>query len=172
MNSEEELINDVSDWIMNWVSVPNKNLGAVPCPFARNALITNKIHWVLCDHAEHLSNTLYSIMELGLPKEVVVLGCSKDKVSPWQLSTLTWEANSKWLMPAGLVALEDHPNDPEIVAGEKMNQGKWALILLQETAKLNAASEMLKRQGYYDSWTQEQIDDVVTWRFNQNQDQQ
>lgn len=165
MSSEQELISDVGDWILNWVSVPNEKLGHVPCPFARNALVTNKIHWILCDNAEHLTNSLYAITELGLPKEVVVLGCSKDKVSPWQLATLTKEANEKWLLPSGLVALEDHPNDPEIVAGEKMNQGKWALILLQETAKLNAASEMLKKQGYYDNWTQEQIDDVVTWRY-------
>ena len=67
-------------------------------------------------------------------------------------------------MPSGLVALEDHPHDPEIIAGEPMNQGTWAILLVQATAKLNAASKMLAKQGYYDLWTQEQLDDVVNWR--------
>jgi hypothetical protein len=67
-------------------------------------------------------------------------------------------------MPKGLVALEDHPDDIEVVNGATMNQGTWALVLIQESSKLKAASDMLKKQGYYDNWTQEQLDDVVNWR--------
>lgn len=172
MSSEEKLKADVSAWIMDWVSVHNDKLGHVPCPFARNALMNDKIHWILCEDAEHISNHLYALMELGLPKEVVVIGCARTDVTAKQLAKIVKHANNKWLLPSELVALEDHPDDPEVVAGASMNQGYWALVLVQETAKLNSASEMLKKQGYYDRWTQAQIDDVVTWRFNRNLDQQ
>ena len=171
MSSEERLKSDVSAWILDWVSVHNDKLGHVPCPFAKQALVNDRIHWIVCDDAEHISNHLYALMELGLPKEVVVIGCARTDVTAKQLAKIVKHANHKWLLPGALVALEDHPDDPEVVAGESMNQGSWALVLVQETAKLNAASQMLQRQGYYDSWTQAQIDDVVSWRFNHIPDQ-
>ena len=68
------------------------------------------------------------------------------------------------LMPNGLVALEDHPTSVEIVNGAKMNQGKWILVLIQSIDKLNRASEILKKQGYYDNWSQENLAEVVNWR--------
>jgi len=164
MSSEQELIEDVGRWILDWVSVPNEKLGHVPCPFARNALLTDKIAWQLCVDANHLHNSLYCLMEQGLPKEVVILGCKKENVCVKDLVALTANANQRWLLPSGIIALEDHPDDPEIIAGEVMNQGKWALIVVQETAKLNVASAMLQRQGYYSNWTQEQFDEMVTAR--------
>lgn len=165
MSSEQELISDVSGWILNWVSVPNEKLGHVPCPFARNALITDKIEWQLCDDREHLHNSLYCIMENGLPREIVILGCNRTNISAKDLIELTDDANRRWLLPSGLIALEDHPDDLEIIAGEVMNQGKWALIVVQEISKLKHASEILKRQGYYDRWTQEQVNAMVSVRY-------
>lgn len=164
MSSKKDLAEDVGKWILDWVSVPNDKLGHVPCPFARNALLNDKIEWQLCDSAEHLHNSLYCLMEMGLPKEVVILGCTKENVCASDLAKITADANERWLMPCGIIALEDHPDDPEIIAGEVMNQGKWALIVVQETAKLNAASKILQRQGYYNRWTQEQIDSMVITR--------
>jgi len=74
-------------------------------------------------------------------------------------------------MPHNIVALEDHPSDVEKVNGVTMNQGKWAMVLLQNTSKLNNASEILRTQGYYDKWTQEELDDVVTWRFEKEKNE-
>ena len=53
-------------------------------------------------------------------------------------------------MNKDIVALEDHPNDPEILNGEAMNFGKCSLVLVQRLSKLNTASTILKKQGYYD----------------------
>jgi len=105
------------------------------------------------------------IMEEGkLTNDVVAIGMDPDKISAVELASITKHANDKWLMRCGFVALEDHPHDPEVIAGERMNQGTWALVLIQEIEKLNAASRILTKQGYYDRWTQDQLDDVVTWR--------
>ena len=64
-----------------------------------------------------------------------------------------------------IVALEDHPDDPEILNGVSMNFGKATLILVQRLTKLNTASKILKKKGYYDNWPEENYDDVVKWRF-------
>jgi hypothetical protein len=64
-----------------------------------------------------------------------------------------------------IVALEDHPEDPEILNGISMNFGKAILILVQRLTKLNNASKILKKKGYYDNWPKENYDDVVKWRF-------
>ena len=163
--SSEEFKQDIEDWIIGWVSVHNEQLGHVPCPFARKALADKKIEWLLCEDKDSVEISLYGIMEMGLPNEVVVLGVDPIHISPDELSELTHRANEKWLMPSGIVALEDHPHDTETKNGVIMNQGKWCLILIQEIAKLNDASLKLKAQGYYNKWTPEEMDDVVNWRF-------
>ena len=68
-------------------------------------------------------------------------------------------------MPHDIVALEDHPNDPEIINGVKMNFGKCILVLVQRLSVINRKSLALKDQGYYDNWSEENLDDVVNWRF-------
>ena len=67
-------------------------------------------------------------------------------------------------MSKDIVALEDHPDDEEDVNGVKMNFGKCIIILVQRLSKINEASELLKKKGYYDVWSKENLDDVVNWR--------
>ena len=43
----------------------------------------------------------------------------------------------------------------------KLNQGSYALILLQEAEKLQKAREILKKKQYYKNWTKDYLNDVV-----------
>ena len=70
------------------------------------------------------------------------------------------------MMYTDLVALEDHPDDKEIINGVQMNFGKCILVLVQRLSKLNEASNILKEKGYYDNWSKENLDDTVAWRFS------
>ena len=162
--SFEQFKQDIKTWVFDWVSQHNESLGHIPCPFAKQAILQDKIEYLWCDSLSELSITLVGLVEQGLPKDVVAIGMDPGMISPADLSMMIKQANDRWFLPSGLVALEDHPDEPEIIAGAKMNQGTWAIVLVQETAKLNAASKMLAKQGYYDNWTKEQLDDVVTWR--------
>ena len=155
---------DMESWINDWVSVHNEQLGTIPCPFAKQAMLRDKIAWRVTNSSEQLDIILYALMEDSMPNEVVAIGIDPRKITPEELSLIIKKTNYAWLIPSGLVALEDHPDDVEIVGGATMNQGTWALVLIQESSKLKAASNMLKKQGYYDRWTQEQLDDVVNWR--------
>jgi hypothetical protein len=68
------------------------------------------------------------------------------------------------LLEKDIVALEDHPETEEIIAGVKMNFGLCPIIVLQKNSKLNIAADQLKEKGYYHSWSQADVDKIVTWR--------
>lgn len=165
------LADDIETWIVEWVSQHNKNLNAVPCPFARQALVDNKILIRELEFLEHISMSDYFRAELENytyhwpnDKEVVVLGCRPELISANNLEQTVDQCNQTFLKDRGYIALEDHPDNLEIIAGETMNQGSWALVLVQTKSKLDKASAILERQGYYKTWSQKNIDDVVSWR--------
>ena len=69
--------------------------------------------------------------------------CPTEDYTPEELSKIVKEFNDV-AMNKDIVALEDHPNDPEILNGEAMNFGKCSLVLVQRLSKLNTASTILK----------------------------
>jgi hypothetical protein len=162
----KEFVKDVSSWIHEFVSVHNKTLGHTPCPFAKQALIDDKIMWHTAQSIDDLEKlTIWlSNRDLWGNKEVLIIGMEEHTIRPKDLYREIEKINRVILMPNGLVALEDHPTSVEIVNGAKMNQGKWILVLIQSIDKLNRASEILKKQGYYDNWSQENLAEVVNWR--------
>ena len=60
----------------------------------------------------------------------------------------------------GYVALEDHPLEVEQVQDVKLNQGEYALVLLQPKDKLETAREWLEKKDYYKNWTKEYKQEV------------
>lgn len=166
--NRDTLKNDVSEWILNWVSKHNAQLENIPCPFARQALLTNKIDWYYSRSLSELELKLISVANHGLSNDVLIIGLDPTVIRATDLSQTVQIYNNKLLLPNDVVALEDHPDDVEYVNNVKMNQGTWALILLQNNSKLNAASEILRHQGYYKLWTPEQLDDVVNWRLQKD----
>lgn len=152
---------DMSDWILDWVSVYNENMKAIPCPFAKHALLSDNIQW-------QYVNSIYQLIEIytdfDLEKEVAIIGFAKGSIPYDMLAALTEDANIDF-MRRDLVALEDHPEKDEILFGENMNHGKWGFIAIQKLSKLNRASEQLARQGYYKDWPQKNYDEVVAWRY-------
>lgn len=169
MYDKASLIEDVSEWVLDFVSVYNSELGSIPCPFAKKAMTDEKIYWSKVDNEKELVQTSLiaeAIFELDQEYEVMVIGIDPSAITKEELEECVLKLNQNILMPKGYIALEDHPDNAEIINEAKMNQGKWSLVFVQPTDKLSRASDMLKRQGYYDNWTQEQIDDVVSWRNN------
>lgn len=161
----EELKNDIKEWVLNWVSVYNEQLQQVPCPFAKQALLSNKIDYAIAQDLDSVNGLCQLFAMEGLKNDILIIGMNKDCVTTNNLSNFIKNVNINILMPANLVALEDHPDDVEVINEVKMNQGKWVLILIQSIDKINQASLMLQKQGYYDNWSQEAYDDVVSWRF-------
>lgn len=159
------MIEDIKKWIEDFVSVHNTRIGHVPCPFAKQAMLSEKILYV--SGAEHtLADLLDSLADDWNDKyEVVVVYCPTQLYTPQELSKIVRQFNDV-AMNKDLVALEDHPLDPELLNGETMNFGKCSLVLVQRLSKLNSASRLLKKQGYYDTWPDANYNDVVQWRFD------
>ena len=158
------MISEIKKWIEEFVSTHNDQIGQVTCPFAKQAMLKERINYVSV--GKHtISPLIDSLVDNWDDKyEVVVVYCPTEDLTPKELSTMVTDFNDI-AMSKDIVALEDHPNDPEILNGASMNFGKCILVLVQRLSKLNNASEILKNQGYYDNWPKENYDDVVRWRF-------
>lgn len=153
----------IVQWIEEFVSVYNPDLGVIPCPFAKKAIIKDTIQYI-----EFNSDNVTSILsELGNnwddTYEVVVMYASTDTMSSEQLSDITDKFNAQF-NKNDIAALEDHPHAPETVAGVSMNWEQGMLILVQRLSKINQAAKILHKQGYYDNWPPEYYDEVVGWR--------
>ena len=154
---------EIQKWIKEFVSTHNEQIGKVPCPFAKQAMLKERINYLSVENHTILP-IINSLADNWDDKyEVVVVYCPTEDLTPKELSKIVKDFNDI-AMTKDIVALEDHPNDPEILNGETMNFGKCILVLVQRLSKLNNASEILKKQGYYDNWPKENYDDVVRWR--------
>jgi hypothetical protein len=60
--------------------------------------------------------------------------------------------------------LEDHPADPEIVNGVSMNQGTYALVLVQSLTDLNQKAQQMARQGFYATWPEDYLQSLFAHR--------
>lgn len=152
----QDLASDLEDWIKNSLSTPNPVFNMLPaCPYAKKAWMDKRVAVRQC-----LGLDIFSMMEGDTwnwtgKREVIVYGFDPSAMTPQELSTLVEKANSTFLSDRGFVALEDHPHEIEEVEGVNFNQGSWALVLLQERAKLEEARQYLQSKGYYDKWPED-----------------
>ena len=146
-------------WMEEFVEVPHPGLGGwPPCPFARQARLSKNIE---IRQGQDPYNDCVSLLDYDWSKEVVIFWY--DDIDPVVFINLVNCANSV-LLEKDLVALEDHPATEEIIAGVKMNFGLCPVIVLQKNSKLNQSADQLKEKGYYHTWTQADVDKIVTWR--------
>lgn len=151
-------------WIVDFVNKPNSLLNNwAPCPYARQALANQKTVTLFSD-VDILFDTVEKNLILLEHKDVVIVCFDHTAITADNLVKLVAEHNQN-LMPRDYVILEDHPNSIEILNGVQMNFGHCGLLLVSKLSVLNNASVHLRSKGYYDQWPKENLDAVVTWRF-------
>lgn len=156
---------NIERWIETFVEVPHPALGGwAPCPYARKARLDR-------DFAVRIGvNPYFDLLNVakdGLGgKSVLILAYDPTKFFYEQFSNDIHAANEEVLVRNDLLALEDHPGDPEIVNGVSMNQGTYALALVQSLSDLNQKAELVARKGFYDAWPEE----YLTALFQHRQD--
>ena len=147
----EQVKKDIESWIVNFVEVPHPSLGNFPpCPYARSARLKNSYDVFLgTDPYYDLKNRA----RWGMGDREVIIYVYDPQEWPHALfSTSIESANQEHLLPADILALEDHPDDVENVNGVIMNQGTYALALVQSLSDLNDKARLMARKGFYDSW--------------------
>ena len=61
---------DMESWINDWVSVHNEQLGTIPCPFAKQVMLRDKITWQLADNVVQLMSIMCELTSDGMTNEV------------------------------------------------------------------------------------------------------
>ena len=153
----EQVTADIEQWIVDFVEVPHPDLGGwSPCPYARKARLDRDFKVQLGLAPIH---DLIKISKHGLDdKSVVIIAYDSDHYTHEEFSSALDIANREFLLPNDLLALEDHPDDPEIVNGIAMNQGTYALALVQRLSDLNEKARLVAKAGFYDSWPEEYLE--------------
>jgi hypothetical protein len=161
MLTHELVTSALLKWMEEFVEVPHPSLGGwSPCPFARQARLLHNID--IRPGINPLTDCLQSEHDTW-NKEVIVYWYDHTKFLPEAFVADVEQAN-RTLLKKDIVALEDHPLTDEIIGGVKMNFGYCAIIVLQKNSKLNQAADQLREKGYYHSWSQEDLDKIVSWR--------
>lgn len=155
--------NEIKRWVEEFVSVYNDRLEQIPCPFAKQAILKDTLLYIPSSKDTLLSDMKLLVETWDDNKEAAAIYLT-DNISAEELSCITQTFNARY-MEKDFVALEDHPSDPEILNGVKMNFGKSPLVLFQRLSKINKASDNLRKKGYYDNWPKENYEDVVSWRY-------
>ena len=147
---------DIESWIVNFVEVPHPALGGwAPCPYARKARLDQDFDVRLGLAPIH---DLTQVSRKGLEgKSVVIFAYDPKEISYTELSYAIDVCNKEFLLPNNLLSLEDHPNDPEVVNGVVMNNGTYALALVQSLSDLDEKAQLVARKGFYDTWPNEYL---------------
>jgi hypothetical protein len=161
----ETVSQDIDQWIRNFVEVPHPALGGwAPCPYARKARLDQ-------DYTVRVGvNPYFDLLNVardGLGgKSVVILAYDPDEFFYAQFTSDVRAANQDVLVARDLLALEDHPGDPEIVNGVTMNQGTYALALVQSLSDLDQKARAMASKGFYTTWPE----GYLTGLFEHRQD--
>ena len=67
-------------------------------------------------------------------------------------------------MSKDIIVLDDHPDDIEEVNGVVMNQGKYALAMIQCLSDLNEKAKLVAKKGFYDKWPEEYLQMIFKHR--------
>jgi hypothetical protein len=147
---------DIESWIENFVEVPHPALGGwPPCPFARQARLKRAFEVYLgTDPYYDLKNRARWGMD---GKEVIIYAYDPEEWPHELFASSIESANQEHLLRNDILALEDHPSDVENVNGVIMNQGQYALALVQCLSDLDAKAKQMASKGFYHDWPEEYL---------------
>ena len=159
----DQVKKDIEQWIVNFVEVPHPALGNFPpCPYARSSRLKNSYDvFVGTDPYFDLKNRA----RYGMGnREVVVYAYDPKEWSHELFASSLDQANRDFLLAADILALEDHPDDAEIVNGICMNQGTYALALVQGLTDLNVKARLVAKRGFYNTWPEDYLTNLFQHR--------
>ena len=153
----------IKQWIIDFVEKPNPLLNNwPPCPYARQARLNHQV-----DIRPGCYNPIDDIKQVDMGEfEVVVYVYERERWCANEFNELVETANISYLAQRGLIALADHPDDVETVAGVVMNQGTYAIVFVQDLTKLNHFAKILGKKDFYLNWPDEYLDVLFAGRID------
>lgn len=159
----EQVRADIEAWMINFLEVPHPALGGwSPCPYARSARIKRTYSVFLG------TDPYYDLKHRGAQgmgdREVIIYAYDPVEWSHEQFGASIAQANTECLLHRDILALEDHPAAPEIVNGVCMNQGTYALALVQSLSDLNTKAQLMASKGFYHTWPEPYLQELFQHR--------
>lgn len=160
----------IRQWIDDFVTKPNPVFGDLPpCPFARKAIIENKVTFLELDGVASYPTLYQHITEVDFEEiDVLCMIAQPDQFTASETEKLAKDLNG-YFMNRDVVVLEDHPDTPESVKGVKLNNGHYILFLAQSLSKLNRFSKILEAGPYYKNWSKDYLGSVKGFRERKSQ---
>ena len=158
----EEVKQEINNWITSFVEVPHPALGGwPPCPYAKKARLEQ-------DFDVRIGTSPISdpqaLSQNGLNKSVVIFVYDPVKFPYAEFSQDLEFANKELLLKKDVIVLEDHPDDPEIVNGVSMNQGRYALAMCQSLSDLNTKAQHMASKDFYHTWPEDYLQGLFRHR--------
>lgn len=159
----------IEAWILEFLSKPNSVFDDLPpCPYAKRAYADDRIVYCeikLNEFSMSISEQFREKLEnysCHWPKntDVVIIGTLAENITAEELFTVAEDANNQILNKRGYVTLEDHPDCVEQVGDIVLNQGKYAVLFLQNKQELEKARKDLFRTNYYQNFSDEYKQDI------------
>lgn len=157
----------IAQWMKTFVEKPHPFLGGLPpCPYAQKARLDGKVKMIWISPNEDDGNIFTHIANEDFNNTEVLILIADRKRWTWRYAyKLRCELN-KTFSKDDKVMLEDHPDYGEKIGNINMSNGKYCLLFAQKKSKLNKFAKILeKTTDYYKNWTQKELADIVTWRF-------
>jgi hypothetical protein len=148
-------------WILGFLSESQKVLNDLPpCPFAKKSYLENKVK--IIEVTDYIAEVTEHLNVWDDSYEVLIFVCPNN-IDPISFITDV-ELLNQTFMPKNFVLLEDHKDIEERIENVVFNNGKYNLILAQRKDKLKEASDKLHKTKYYENWSKDYYDQVVSWR--------
>jgi hypothetical protein len=153
MNFEQAKL-DIEQWIVEFVEKPNPLLnGWAPCPYARQARLNDRV-----EIRQGCFNPIDDLKHITMAdRDVIAYVYGRERWDSDEFNQLVKTANLVHLSAQGLIALADHPDDVESVTGVIMNQGTYAIVFVQDMAKLDHFAKILADKGFYKDWPEDYL---------------
>lgn len=156
------MITDIQKWI-EYIQIPQSNLDNLPvCPYAKSAIVNNKIQILSLDNLLTVSQLIESI-DVDQYWVTVIYFTNYEYYTEKELSFLTKNLNETFNRKDKII-LDNDPRDPFYINGVKTTFDGCYLFLVQSLFDLNQKSDSLKNTTYYKFWDQKGLDEVVNWR--------
>ena len=147
---------------MAFIQMPRTELGGFAiCPYAKQAIMQKSY-----DIQYTNVNDVISILDnIDIAKNDVSILVLDDYIN-YDIDYLvdhTMELNQKYKMH-DIVILDNDPRTPMHINGVVSTFEYAYLWIVQSLSDLTNKSHHLRKTNYYSFWTQQQIDEVITWR--------
>jgi hypothetical protein len=155
------MIENLKKWFDTLI-IPREQLSNMPiCPFAR-AVIQSKEYFI---QETDLDKIAFQVSTSNVQAYKVCIYYLPDYEN-YEVEALEVKTKilNRSVLETNKVVLDNDPRSPFAINGVTTTFPDCYLWIVQDLADLTSKSNSLKFTDYYKHWTQEQIDEVITWR--------